>query len=278
MLQQNEAFPQDLDFNYSDTQGVVIDDAITTAGVWYFILAQWDVSNTTVELWVGSEATGLLERLFRSESLAAFATTTRPIVLGSGTGSAPTTSNPFDGSIDEVRIGSPAALLTQAQIYSLFRLPGVGSVPGSVEPTWEAEFDRDAQGNATLRLTISDPSNTIVSPGPQFSKRPGSQASDVWSGFSAVWDTEPSNPPYAGLWIEALVVPDGEEAGIRWQYSWTDEDGTTRTHGQTHYTSRLDENQVELVFPCDNGTPQDNVVGWLLGTGGAVQQARHRGS
>ena len=478
-LQQNVAFPQDITFNYSDTQVVLLSNVITSPNVWYFLLAQWDQTLNIVEFWIGSEATGILERLFRSESLAAFAVTTRVLGIGSTMGTAPAATNPFDGSIDDVRIGAPAALLTHHQVLALFRLPGfgsalrdsqrpeverqtsqvglvgtlalviddpnnlvtatafepiagagdfdlstdpstwaifdttapftlsdtvvisekhtsrigwavrytdqggtsifvrgietfdpdeiaeltgleigfeddgtviiswtgdedwttgfvrvgLGSAPGDptaatndgdlvgqngaiildgtgsttlrqatigqmvfvkvlpetgagvagvfqrrrmdtefVPPRFEAELDRDAQGNATLRLTITDPSGAIVSPGPQFSKRAGSQAGDAWSGFSAVWDTEPSNPPFSGLWVELLVVPGGEEAGIRWQYSWADEDGTTRTHGFTHYTSRIDENQVELVFPCDNGTPQGDVVGWILGTGGVVTQ------
>ncbi|MEE8551479.1 MAG: LamG-like jellyroll fold domain-containing protein [Gemmatimonadota bacterium] len=270
-LEQDEAFPQDIVFNYSDTQSVTVNDVITTAGVWYFILAQWDQTLNIVELWVGSEATGLLEREFRSEALAAFATTSRPIVLGSDTDASPTSTGPFDGSIDDVRIGAPPALLTHAQVLSLFRFPGVPAIPAVVEPTWEVEFDRDAQGNATLTLTIKDPSDVIASPGPQFSKRAGSQVTDTWGALSAVWDTEPTNPPYAGTWIEALVVPGGEEAGIRWQYSWVDQDGVTRTHGLTHYTARIDENQVELIFPCDQGIPIASSQGHSHTSAGAVQ-------
>ena len=271
VLQQNEAFPQDLVFGYSDTQTVTVDDVIAAANVNYFWLAQWDQTLNIVELWIGSEATGVLNRVFRSESLAAFSTATRVIGIGSTTIAAPTSSNPFDGTIDDVRVGAPAALLTHVQIMSLFRFPGVGSLPAPVAPTWEAEFDRDAQGNATLRLTIADPSNTIVSPGPQHSKRPGSQSGDTWGAFSAVWDTEPSNPPYAGLWVEALVLPDGEEAGIRWQYSWTDEDGVTRTHGGTFYTAELDEHSSVFIIPAGECVPELDSTLWRFSVFGFVR-------
>ncbi len=478
-IQQDNAFPQGLTFRYSDTQQVGLTDVIATAGVWYFILAQFNQTLNIAELWVGSQATGLLNREFRATDLAAFAVSNRVVGIGSDCQSSIQTSNPLDGTIDDVRVGAPAALLGQAEILALFQTPGagatafefivpnvrtqpsqldttgtltliiddpsgvvtatafepiagagdfdldtdpttwavhdqvppfllfrtvpiskkhtsriawavryndqagiliykrgvvefdadliaeltgleigfeddgtviiiwqgdedwltgfvtvgLGSAPSDptsatndgdlvgqhdalildgtgtttlrqatigemvfvkvlpetgapvagtfqrrrgdtefVPPRWETEFDRDAQGNATLTLTITDPSGAIVSPGPQFSKRAGSQAGDTWGAFSAIWDTEPSNPPFSGIWIEALVVPGGEEAGIRWQYSWTDEDGTVRTHGHTHYTSALDENQVALIFPMDQGKPSNDFDNeYLIVSGGAVQ-------
>ena len=140
-----------------------------------------------------------------------------------------------------------------------------------IPPRVEAEFDRDAQGNATLRLIVTDPSGAIVSPGPEYSKRAGSQAGDTWGSFSAVWDTEPSNPPYSGTWVEALTVPGGEEAGIRWRISWKDEDGTTRTIGNTHYTARIDEHLTELILPLDAGLPANDGVTWFALSGGQLQ-------
>ncbi len=141
-----------------------------------------------------------------------------------------------------------------------------------VPPRWEVEFDRDAQSNtASLKLTITDPSKAIIAPGPQFSKRAGSQAGDNWDAFSAVWDTEPSNPPYSGLWVEALVLPDGEEAGIRFQYSWKDELGRTQIHGNSYYTSMIDEHLTELLLPMSGGGPNANSGSYLLGSGGNVE-------
>ena len=139
-----------------------------------------------------------------------------------------------------------------------------------VPPRFEAELDRDAQGNASLRLTVTDPSEAILAPGPQYSKRGGSQAGDTWSTLSAVWDTEPSQPPYSGLWVEALVVPGGEEAGIRWQYTWKDEVGINRTHGITHYTAMIDEHLTELILPLDAGIPLGGQT-WGFSTGGALE-------
>ena len=143
-----------------------------------------------------------------------------------------------------------------------------------VPPRWEVEWDRDAQSNtASLKLTITDPSGAIIAPGPQYSKREGSRASDNWGAFSAVWDTEPSSggPPYDGLWSEDITIPDGEEAGIRFQYTWKDEIGNNQVHGNSYYATMIDEHLTELLLPMSGGGPNANSGSYLLGNGGLVE-------
>lgn len=117
-----------------------------------------------------------------------------------------------------------------------------------VPPRVEAEWDRDAQGDATLRLIVTDPSGAITS-SPQFSTRAGSQSGDNWSALGTGWDTGPTAAPWSGTYTFTLTVPDGEEVGIRWVITWTDENGDTRTIGDTHYSSRIDELSTTVYYP-----------------------------
>lgn len=96
-VRQSTAFPQQLYFYYSDTQNVIIGDVIQQ-DMWHHIMAYWDMANTTCKLYLDN-----VEQ-FSTTSLAAFLTTSRPIVIGCNTEE---TINPsasqFEGPIDDVR-------------------------------------------------------------------------------------------------------------------------------------------------------------------------------
>ena len=248
-IEQDEAFPQDITFAYSDSQSVTLDDVIATAGVWYFILAQWDQTLNIVELWIGSEATGLLTRIFRSESLAAFATSTRPIVIGSNTEAAPNTSNPFDGSIDDVRVGAPVALLTHGEISSLFKLPGLGSeIVDFVPPKIQADFVRVSSTTAALDIVIEDPSGAVTAV--NFNKREGSEAADAFSGWLSSWDRSTGTIGAAGTLTrgEDLLTEDGQESIIRYRITFTDEDGTSVTLAEAFSSTNVDEISTTVFY------------------------------
>lgn len=240
-LEQDEAFPQDIVFAYSDTQTVTLNDAITTAGVWYFGLAQWDVPNTTVELWIGSEATGLLTRIFRSESLAAFASTSRPIVLGSGTEASPTDDSHFDGSIDDVRIGAPAALLTHAEVLALFRIPGDGA--GLIDAVRPEIFVKEVRGSTTSVVTIDVEDTQLRVTAIEYKKRDGVEGGDTLdASFQTAWTSTVGTIGTDETLQRVIDVPvdAGLEGELQWRVQWTDAYGNTQTDGDSFKVVNLE--------------------------------------
>lgn len=135
-------------------------------------------------------------------------------------------------------------------------------------PSVLAEFSRDAEDlTATLTLTIRDDRAAITAV--EFSKREGSQAGDVFGAYASTWDTAPTTPPYDGVWIETIAVPAGEESAIQWRVTFTDAVGTERSIGSTHYTSQIDEHEVERLYQVSSG--KASLVGpFDIDSGGAA--------
>jgi len=95
-IQQNETFPQDIIFWYSDTQNITINDVVLQ-NTWHHLVVYWDRANTTCKLYLDKI------EIFSTTSLAAFRTSSRPIVIGCNTEAALIPgSYPFIGPIDDI--------------------------------------------------------------------------------------------------------------------------------------------------------------------------------
>lgn len=266
-LEQDEAFPQDILFDYQMSgSGVTLDDLITS-DAWHFLLAQWDTANTTVEFWCGPQG-GKLERVYRNEAwVDGGSIANRAIVIGSEAQSVVVEDEEFTGAMDEIRIG--AEFLTHSEIEALFRKPGHGSI-GTRDriPVVQAQLERDdLSETATLTLDILDISESITAV--EFSKREGSQDGDVFSAYASTWDTDPGRPPWSGQYVETLSVPGGEESGIRFRVTYVDSDGASRTIGDVMYTSNVDEHTTELMIPAVGGLMHTSTEGYQV-SGGLV--------
>jgi hypothetical protein len=96
LLYQNQSFPQDFRFYYSDTQSVLISDAIT--GDWQHIVSTWELSKNAVKLFIDGE------EKFSTTNFDTFTTTTRPIVVGGNTeGDGDISGNEVIGDFDDIR-------------------------------------------------------------------------------------------------------------------------------------------------------------------------------
>lgn len=217
-LEQDEAFPQDIRFDYSETQEVTLDDLITS-GEWHFLLAQWDVAATTVELWHGVEGSAL-SRVFRTEAFAGFSVDSRDLRLGSNQQAAPTAVRNFDGQVDDLRIGT--GFLSHAQIKSLFDFPGNDvHVTDVARPEVEVHTDQSALVG-TLNLVVHDPSEVVTATA--FEPIAGAGDFDLTTDPStwAVFDTV---SPY--VLTDTVTISTKHTSRIGWAVRYTNEDGLT---------------------------------------------------
>jgi hypothetical protein len=111
-VQQNEAFPQDIAFYYSDTQITTINDVVLQ-DTWHHLVVYWDVANTICKLYLDKV------EIFSTTSFSYFRTSSRPIVIGCRTEAAIVpTSGQFEGPIDDISMYN--LILSEADIESLY--------------------------------------------------------------------------------------------------------------------------------------------------------------
>jgi Concanavalin A-like lectin/glucanases superfamily/Domain of unknown function (DUF2341) len=96
-VNQSQAYPQDLTFNYDNDSAATLTDQVVDSG-WHHVAATWNMDTNSVKLYYDGVEMG-------SYTESGFLTSSRIVVLGGNAEDVPSpTTSPWDGKLDDARI------------------------------------------------------------------------------------------------------------------------------------------------------------------------------